>query len=111
MRLAPSQGVPRWGGGIEARHGEDTARHDRPADDARPAPVARPVAAMDVLFPRFAIVLLVLSCWLAAAPAVAADPCLKLPSQAAHATDVPARVAAAACEEHRLWYRPFIDVD
>ena len=27
------------------------------------------------------------------------------------ADDVPGRIAAAACEEHRIWYRPFIEDD
>ncbi|MGY1520427.1 MULTISPECIES: DUF2272 domain-containing protein [unclassified Luteimonas] len=27
------------------------------------------------------------------------------------ADDVPGRIAAAACEEHRIWYRPFIETD
>lgn len=66
---------------------------------------------MDALIPRFAAVLLLLSCWLPVAPAAAADPCLKLSALAIRAPDVPSRIAAAACEEHRLWYRPFIDAD
>lgn len=66
---------------------------------------------MDALFPRIVAVLFSLSCWLAASPAPAADPCMTLPAQAIHAPEVTARIAAAACEEHRLWYRPFIDAD
>lgn len=51
--------------------------------------------------------------WLALAlpmPAAAADACPLLRAQ----TDSPAvatRIAAAACEEHQIWYRPFIDLD
>lgn len=56
-----------------------------------------------------AAVLLVL--WLGAAPAVlAADPCPWLRAQQS-AADAPTRIAAAACEEHQTWYRPFIGSD
>jgi len=55
------------------------------------------------------------SCLLAALlawawPAAAADPCPSLRAQAASPSPA-VRIAAAACEEHRLWYRPFIDAD
>ncbi len=51
-------------------------------------------------------------CWLLAIPgmAAAADACPLLRAQ----TDAPVastRIAAAACEEHQLWYRPFIDAE
>src|SRR3546814_19591532 len=39
--------------------------------------------------------------------AAAADPCPLLRAQAGLPV-VAARIAAAACEEHKLWYRPFI---
>ena len=42
------------------------------------------------------------------ASAYAADACPVLRSQTA-ATDVAMRIAAVACNEHLLWYRPFID--
>ncbi len=45
-----------------------------------------------------------------APPARAADPCPLLRA-AADAPDVATRIAAAACEEHQLWFRPFIDAD
>ncbi len=41
-------------------------------------------------------------------PAAASDPCMRL-SKAA--TDPRGRIAAVACEEHRLWYRPLIEAD
>jgi len=44
------------------------------------------------------------------APAAAADPCPLLRAQV-DARDVSTRIAAAACEEHQLWYRPYIDRD
>ena len=44
------------------------------------------------------------------APAAAADPCPLLRAQV-DASDVSTRIAAAACEEHQLWYRPYIDRD
>lgn len=58
---------------------------------------------------------LLLACasWLALAlpiPAAAADPCPLLRAQTASPV-VATRIAAAACEEHQLWYRPFIDLD
>ncbi len=40
----------------------------------------------------------------------AADPCAS-PAMYAGNTTVAARIAVAACTEHRLWYRPFIDTD
>src|SRR3546814_16436598 len=43
-------------------------------------------------------------------PAAAADPCPLLRAQAGSPV-VATRIAAAACEEHQLWYRPFIDLD
>ncbi|MGJ4728549.1 DUF2272 domain-containing protein [Luteimonas sp. SDU101] len=60
---------------------------------------------------RIAFVLsTLLSCWLLPAPsAQASDPCMRLPAPAVD--DVPGRIAAAACEEHRIWYRPFIEAD
>src|SRR3546814_12800910 len=42
--------------------------------------------------------------------AAAADPCPLLRAQAGSPV-VATRLAAAACEEHQLWYRPFIDLD
>src|SRR3546814_18864149 len=42
--------------------------------------------------------------------AAAADPCPLLRAQAGSPV-VATRIAAAACEEHQLWYRPFIDLD
>src|SRR5690606_8788761 len=42
--------------------------------------------------------------------ATAADACPLLRAQTDSA-DVSTRIAAAACEEHQLWYRPFIDED
>ena len=50
--------------------------------------------------------------WLLAAawPAHAADPCPLLRAQTGAAATA-TRVAAIACEEHQLWYRPFIDRD
>lgn len=45
---------------------------------------------------------------LAAAPALAADPCAA-PSSTAAATGLAGRIAMIACREHALWYRPFID--
>lgn len=49
--------------------------------------------------------------WLAlAAPALASDPCpLLRPQQSA--ADAATRIAAAACEEHQSWFRPFIGSD
>ena len=44
------------------------------------------------------------------APARAADVCPLLRAQVASPV-ASTRIAAAACEEHQLWYRPFIDVD
>lgn len=44
------------------------------------------------------------------APALAADACPLLRAQTDSA-DVSTRIAAAACEEHQLWYRPFIDTE
>ncbi len=57
---------------------------------------------------RIVILCVLLSC-LPALPARAADPCMRL--AAPDAQDVRGRIAAAACEEHRLWYRPFIESD
>lgn len=50
--------------------------------------------------------------WLLAAawPAVAADTCPLLRAETG-APLAATRIAAAACEEHQLWYRPFIDRD
>ena len=45
---------------------------------------------------------------LASAAADAADLCPRLGQQLS-ATDPATRIAALACHEHRLWYRPFID--
>jgi len=44
------------------------------------------------------------------APSIAADACPLLRAQT-DAPTVATRIAAAACEEHQLWYRPFIDLD
>ena len=54
--------------------------------------------------------LLLLACLLLSAPlsAFAADPCPWLRAQV-DAPDPATRLAAAACEEHQLWDRPFID--
>ena len=46
--------------------------------------------------------------WLAPSSARAADPCPIARGQVNNA-DPATRLAAAACEEHQLWYRPFID--
>lgn len=55
--------------------------------------------------------LLFAASWLAlAAPAHAADPCPALRTQA-NASDVATRIAAVACQEHYIWFRPFIDAD
>lgn len=56
--------------------------------------------------------LLLLACLLLSAPftALAADPCPLLRAQVA-SPDPATRLAAAACEEHLLWHRPFIDVE
>lgn len=78
--------------------------------DRRSQPKSR-MPAMDASFPRIAAVLLLLSVGLVAATATAADPCMQLSVQATQSPDAGQRVAAAACEEHRLWYRPFIDLD
>jgi hypothetical protein len=59
--------------------------------------------------PRIALLLLLLLCGLPSLPAQASDPCMRLTTPAAD--DVPGRIAAAACEEHRIWYRPFIEAD
>lgn len=59
---------------------------------------------------RLALLLLVLSYWVAP-QALASDPCMRLPATAAQSADVAERIAAAACGEHRLWYRPLIDLD
>ncbi len=45
-----------------------------------------------------------------APPASAADPCPLLRAQT-QAPDTATRIAAIACDEHQLWYRPFIDRD
>lgn len=53
-----------------------------------------------------------LACLLLTAPlsALAADPCPLLRAQV-ESPDPATRLAAAACEEHLLWHRPFIDLD
>lgn len=52
-----------------------------------------------------------LSCgFLPMSPALAADPCPLLRAQQS-APDAATRIAAAACEEHQAWHRPFIDVE
>jgi len=48
--------------------------------------------------------------WLCAGRALAADACPTLRTQL-FAPDVATRVAAAACNENLLWYRPFIDTN
>ncbi|MET0288994.1 MAG: DUF2272 domain-containing protein [Pseudoxanthomonas sp.] len=53
---------------------------------------------------------LLIMLWCLAAPARAVDACPQLRLQTA-APDVATRVAATACHEHLLWYRPFIDRD
>ena len=54
---------------------------------------------------------LLLAAWfLSGLPARAADPCPLLRAQTG-AVDFATRVAAIACDEHQLWYRPFIDAD
>lgn len=57
---------------------------------------------------RIALVLLLCCCW-PLAPAQASDPCMRMAAPAPD--DVPGRIAAVACEEHRNWYRPFIEAD
>ncbi|MDH7452685.1 DUF2272 domain-containing protein [Luteimonas composti] len=60
--------------------------------------------------PRLAFLLfLSLLCGLSSSAALASDPCMRLGTPAAD--DVPGRIAAVACEEHRNWYRPFIEAD
>ena len=62
---------------------------------------------------RLVNVLAACALWIALflpAPAAAADPCPLLRAQV-DARDVATRIAAAACEEHQLWYRPYIDRD
>ncbi len=66
---------------------------------------------MPARFPCLPIVVLLLCAWMLPVPAAAADPCLNLPAQAIQGIEVSARIAAAACEEHRQWYRPLIDID
>jgi len=67
---------------------------------------------MAAQFPRTVVLLALLSCGpLSTPPAAAADPCLKLPASALQSPEVSTRIAAAACEEHRLWYRPLIEAD
>lgn len=66
---------------------------------------------MDTLIPRLCALVILLSAGLATTPAAAADPCLRLPASALQSADVPTRIAAVACGEHRLWYRPLIDAD
>ena len=56
------------------------------------------------------LLLLCLTSWLFAAPALAADPCPLLRTQVASA-DTATRIAAYACKEHQNWFRPFIDAD
>lgn len=41
--------------------------------------------------------------------ASAAEICTQTPAQQYSAADYATRIAAVACHEHRLWYRPFID--
>ncbi|MDH5833613.1 DUF2272 domain-containing protein [Luteimonas kalidii] len=57
------------------------------------------------------VLLVFASLWLFASTAAAADPCQALPAQAAQSQDASQRIAAAACTEHRAWFRPLIDVD
>lgn len=54
---------------------------------------------------RLACLALLVLC--APTPASAADPCTSPDTYTG--TTVAARIAATACTEHRLWYRPFID--
>lgn len=54
--------------------------------------------------------LLGMLCLAAAATAAGADVCPLVRSQQA-APDAATRIAAVACSEHLLWYRPFIDAD
>jgi hypothetical protein len=61
---------------------------------------------MDGLLHR---ILIAASLLLLAGNAFAADPCA-MPSPAA-SNSLPARIAAVACRESALWYRPFIDVN
>ena len=58
-----------------------------------------------------AFVLLVVSWLWPLAAAAAPDPCQLLPADAASSPEAGQRIAAAACAEHRAWYRPFIDTD
>jgi hypothetical protein len=60
------------------------------------------------------IAVLLLCClwsFAAAAAPSAPDPCQLLPADAAQSQDVGQRIAAAACAEHRAWYRSFINLD
>ena len=56
-------------------------------------------------------VVFVLSALWPSAAAAAPDPCQLLPADAASSPDAGQRIAAAACAEHRAWYRPFIETD
>ncbi|KRG71682.1 DUF2272 domain-containing protein [Pseudoxanthomonas dokdonensis] len=57
------------------------------------------------MVPRIVATLLLLLC---SATSQAADVCPRLRSQQ-YAPDAATRIAAAACNEHMQWYRPFID--
>lgn len=60
---------------------------------------------------RWLLAWLLLSCLPALSrTAVAADPCAS-PDLYATTAPVATRIAATACTEHRLWYRPFIDAE
>lgn len=59
---------------------------------------------------RWWLLLLLQACLLVPGTASAADPCPLLRAQTG-AADLATRVAAIACDEHQLWYRPFIDAD
>jgi len=52
------------------------------------------------------VLMLLATAW--SPPAAASDPCMRLSKGAA---DPRGRIAAVACEEHRLWYRPLIEAD
>ncbi|MGY1457525.1 MULTISPECIES: DUF2272 domain-containing protein [unclassified Luteimonas] len=60
---------------------------------------------------RACLVVCLLGSWLApGAPAMAADSCPLLRAQQS-APEAATRIAAAACEEHQAWFRPFIGGD
>src|SRR5690606_28341553 len=68
----------------------------------------RPCLPRGVPLLRLVMLCLLLSC-LPVLTARASDPCMRLAPP--EPQDLRGHIAAAACEEHRLWYRPFIEAD